>query len=304
MSDNEVIDNELVDKFDAEDTIFNNCMNDFEEFPAYITGYDDIVGHYPVKHMDPAFRNLNMDSIRRRKNGRLLNIEHHSILNSNLMRRDFTYVTTVFEASKLFVEPFIFNTGPIPLKKVEYINDTMFYNPTIVNTCEIRGIVRLNNLRYKINHKEELAQSDALDLIWLVKTNIDIDREDLLHELAVDIWAKAVAPRWMLDAIRKNLILWAKKYLKNKDIIKEFKEVIKMSKIEIKPFEEQIRIAGIAGELERAEEKGLEEGRANGCADTEEKFIRKLLKTQTPEEISGEFDVSIERVLEIENGNG
>lgn len=34
MSDNEVIDNELVDKFDAEDTIFNNCMNDFEEFLA------------------------------------------------------------------------------------------------------------------------------------------------------------------------------------------------------------------------------------------------------------------------------
>lgn len=33
MDDNEVIDNELVDKFDAEDTIFNNCINDFSEFP-------------------------------------------------------------------------------------------------------------------------------------------------------------------------------------------------------------------------------------------------------------------------------
>ena len=64
MKDLSVIDNGLVDKFDAEDTIFNNCMNDFEKFPEYITGYDDIIGHYPVKHMDPAFRNLNMDSIR------------------------------------------------------------------------------------------------------------------------------------------------------------------------------------------------------------------------------------------------
>lgn len=58
MDDKEVINNGLVDKFDAEDTIFNNCMNDFDEFPAYITGYGDIEGHFPVKHMDPAFRNL------------------------------------------------------------------------------------------------------------------------------------------------------------------------------------------------------------------------------------------------------
>ena len=311
MNDDDVIDNELVDKFDAEDTIFNNCINDFDEFPAYITGHDDIVGNFPVKHMNPAFRNLNMDSIRQRKNGNLVNIEHHSVLNSDLMRRDYNYITTIFQASKQIVEPFIFNTGPIPLKKVEYVNDTMFYNPAFVNTCEMRGTVMLNNLRYKVKHKEELTQSDGLDLIWLVKTNIDIDREELLRELTVDIWAKAVAPRWMLDAIRKNLILWAKKYLKSKDIIEEFKRVIKMSKIEIKPFEEQIRIAGIAGELERAEEtglekgleKGLEDGHANGCAETEEKFILKLLETQSPEEISQNFEVPLERVLEIANGN-
>jgi len=84
-----------------------------------------------------------------------------------------------------------------------------------------------------------------------------------------------------------------------------------MSKIEIKPFEEQIRIAGIAGELERAEEaafekgfeKGFEDGHANGCAETEEKFILKLLETQSPEVISRNFEVSLERVLEIANGN-
>lgn len=76
-----------------------------------------------------------------------------------------------------------------------------------------------------------------------------------------------------------------------------------MSKIEIKPFEEQIRIAGIAGELERAEDKGREEGYANGCAETEEKFISRLLETRTPDDISREFDVPIERVVEIKNSN-
>lgn len=156
-------------------------------------------------------------------NGGLVNMEHHSVLNSDLMRRDYNYITTVFEASKQTVEPFIFNTGPVPLNKVEHVNDTMFYNPAFVNTCEILGTARLNNLRYKVKHKEELAQSDGLDLIWLVKTSIDMDREDLLCELTVDIWAKARAPRWMLQAIRRNLILWAKKYIKDKIRLKNSK---------------------------------------------------------------------------------
>ena len=78
-----------------------------------------------------------------------------------------------------------------------------------------------------------------------------------------------------------------------------------MSKIEIKPFEEQIRIAGIAGELERAEEKAFKKGKMYevGRAETEEKFILKLLETQSPEEISQNFEVLLERVLEIAKGN-
>ena len=66
-----------------------------------------------------------------------------------------------------------------------------------------------------------------------------------------------------------------------------------MSKIKIKPFEEQLRIAGIAGELERAEKRGKEQGRKIGYEIgrelTEEKFITKLLKNHTPEQISKEY---------------
>ena len=293
MLDKDIVDNELAHKFDAEDTIFNNCMNDFSKFPSYITGYDDIIGPFPTKHMNPAFKNLNVDSVRLRKDNTLVNIEHHSSLNSDLMRRDYNYITTLVEASKSHVEAFIFNTGPIPSKNVEYANDTMFYNPRFYNTQEVRGTVILNNLRYKIMNKDELTQQDALDLIWLVKTNIDINREDLLKELSVDIWAKAVAPRWMLQAIRKNLILWAKKYLRDKTIIKEFKEALKMSKIEIKPFEEQIRIAAISGELERAEERG----HANG----QEEVISKLLEIYSPEKVSKMTDIPLKRIQKIKN---
>ena len=72
-----------------------------------------------------------------------------------------------------------------------------------------------------------------------------------------------------------------------------------MSKIEIKTFEEEMRIAAISGELERAEERGVEKGRE----ETEKAFIPKLLKKNTPEEISNEYDIPLERILKIKNDN-
>lgn len=222
MNENEIIDNELVEKFDAEDTIFNNCMNDFSEFPEYITGYNDIIGPYSQKFMSPDFKNLNVDSVCQRKNNNLTNIEHHSEITPYAYRRDYNYVTTIHNATNEVVEPFIFNTGKIPSKTIEYANPTMFYNPKFFHTQERLGIKNLNNLRYKVLTKSPLNQKDALDLIWLMKSNININGEDLLIELTKEIWAKAVAPKWILDAVRKNLILWANKYLisekKNKNI--------------------------------------------------------------------------------------
>ncbi|WP_298522549.1 hypothetical protein [uncultured Methanobrevibacter sp.] len=83
-----------------------------------------------------------------------------------------------------------------------------------------------------------------------------------------------------------------------------------MAKIEIKTFEEQMRIAGIAGELERAEERGIEKGRNGGiekgreeARNIEKFFITKFLEKNTPEEISEEYGISLERILEIKNDN-
>ena len=66
-----------------------------------------------------------------------------------------------------------------------------------------------------------------------------------------------------------------------------------MSKIEIKPFEEQIRIAGIAGELERAEERG----RKNGLKE----IISKLLKKNTPEEVSKMTEIPLKDIQRIKD---
>lgn len=303
MDESDIIDNELVDKFDAEDTIFNNCMNDFDKFPSCITGHDDIIGHYSQRFMSPDFKNLNMDSVWQRKNKSLDNIEHHSEITSYTNRRDYNYITTIHNATNQIVNPFIFNTGRIPLKTVEYANSTMFYNPTIFHTRERLGIANLNNLRYKVLTKSELTQEDALDLIWLMTSDIDMDSEDLLMELTTEIWAKAVAEKWLLDAVRKNLIIWAGKYLISEEKIQIFKEAVKMSKLEVRSLDRALRGAVIAGRLERAEEKGLKEGLKEGKETTENLFISKLLKKHSPEEISTEYEIPIQRILEIQNDN-
>ena len=109
----------------------------------------------------------------------------------------------------------------------------------------------------------------------------------------------------MLDAVRKNLIIWAKKYLVDKEKIEEFKGVVKMSKLEVLPFEEQIRGAGIAGQLERAEKNGLKEGHENGLKEGYEsgkkEIISTLLKKHSPEEVSEMTETSLAEILEIQN---
>ena len=80
-----------------------------------------------------------------------------------------------------------------------------------------------------------------------------------------------------------------------------------MSKIEIKPFEEQIRIAGIAGELERAEEKGIEQGLKQGIEQGLEQgqnnIILPLLKKYTPEEVSEMTELPLNEILTIQTNS-
>ena len=243
---------------------------------------------YHAKFMSEDFRNLNLDSVWEKKPNCLINIEHHSSLTPDLMRRNYNYAITLFNASKKHVESIIFNTGDIPKNTVIFANELMFYNPRFFNTREKLGIVNLNNLRYKIHNNEELTQNDALDLIWLIKSDIDMPKEDLFYKLAVEIWAKAVAKKWMLDAIRKNLLLWVGKYLKDKSKIRKFKEVMKMNDAEMTVFEKQIIGARISGELERAHESGFDEC-LNGV-------VSELSKIYSSEEISKMINIPIEKI--------
>ena len=154
-------------RHDAEDEIFIICMSEFKEFPEYITRLDDIVGKYNSRYVSASYKNLNLDSVLERKDKSLINVEHHTNITPDLMRMDCEYCISVHAASKRYVKPFIFYTGKLPIEEVEYVNDTIFYNPIWIMPQKIDGNIRLNNLKYKIEKQEPSTVYDILDLIWL-----------------------------------------------------------------------------------------------------------------------------------------
>ena len=92
-------------------------MSELKEFPQHITRLNDINGKYDSRYVSKTYKNLNLDSVLERKDNSLINIEHHTTINPDLMRRDHEYCITIHAASKRHVKPFIFYTGALPIKK-------------------------------------------------------------------------------------------------------------------------------------------------------------------------------------------
>ena len=125
---------------DVEDMLFILSMSKVPAFPQYITGYDDFTGPFNSRYISSDFKNLNMDSLRCRSNDTLVNIEHHSSINENLMRRNYKYSTTIFEATGKKVYLYIYYTGERPIgKEVVYMNETNFFDPGWYCTYKIDG---------------------------------------------------------------------------------------------------------------------------------------------------------------------
>lgn len=322
-----VTDSSLPEVWVCEDTIFNICMDEIDEYPRYLTNLDDIGARFPKKHLSDAYKNLEVDFVRKRADGSLINIEHHVYITRTLLARDFGYLTLLHNASNRFVYPYIFNTGRIPNFTVEYANPTSFYNPIWINTQEIELSVKLNNIKYKILNQEELNVFDVCDLIWMPKFRSDESIEDIIMGL-IEIYNNIIVDKRLLDIFRKCLVLWAGKFVKSEENIKKAIGGLNMSSMETdEMYRKVLKTIRIEGELFRSHENGLNEGLKTGKeigleegkeigfeegkekgfeeghSNAEQKFILKLLEKYTPHEISREYDVPLERVIEIKNKN-
>ena len=292
----------LPNKHNTEDSIFNQCVMGIPEFPQYITSYEDIKNKAHTKILSEAYKNLNMDLVFERKNGALINIEHHSSLTKEKLARDQEYITTLYSATLKYVEQFIMYTGNLPVNKALYLNYKDTYSPNFFITKHIDGKIRLNNLKYKIENNEEITSYDVIDLIWIPTFRIDINKEDLIVELSL-IYDELIISYSLSRVARKCLMLWAGKYVKNSKKIKKVAEKLKMSITDMKPFEEQIRDAIIDGEITRAEEKGekigIEKGKEIGIKEGEKNIIKKMLKKYNAEEVSKITEIDIKQINEI-----
>ena len=292
----------MPDVWAAEDTIFWICTEDIEEFAQYLTRFDDIEGKLDEKYLSEAYRNLRLDSVRKRKNGELAHIEHHSVIKKDSLSRNFEYLATLHAATEKLIHPSIFNTGKIPEKTVEYASPTSSYAPVWFNTQEIEASEKLNNIKYKTSKQEALSVFEVIELIWMPKFRTDMPIEDLILEM-IDVYQDIIIEERLTPVLKKSLIIWAGKYVSTQEKKEKAIRGLKMSAIEELDFSAVIRSARIEGALLRSEEKGREEGHAEGHAKAEEEFVLKLLKTDTPQEISEKLEIPLKRVIEIKNGN-
>ena len=172
----EIVDNSLPDKWDAEDKIFNLCMVEIDEFPQYLTRLEDIEGIFHQRFLSKSYRDLNLDSVRERSNQSLIN------------------------------QSYIFNTGPIPSLKIEYVNPISFFSPIWINTKEMTASICLNNIRYKMSNNEVINVYDVLDLIWMPKFRLDISIEEMIVEIA-GIYRELIIDKKLSYVLRRSLIL-------------------------------------------------------------------------------------------------
>lgn len=277
---------------DPEDEIFVKCMSRIKEFPQYITGYDDIEGPYESRFISSGYRNLNLDSVRIKSDKSSINIEHHSSISQEAMRRNYEYAVNVFNATGQTVYPFIFYTGNLPVDKITYMNQLNYFHPQWFILKEKDGMKRLNNIKYKTDNDIDMHIFEFLDYIWLPKFKLDITIEECIREL-VELYNKLSADEFILNFTKECLALWVGRYIKDQDELKYMARCLNMSKIEERPFEESLRGVIFARKLEEAKEEGVEENRID--------FISKLLKHMSPQEVSDILELPIESILSVQS---
>ena len=278
--------------YHLEDLLFVKCLVQFEEFPQYITGFKDIRNSFDSRFASSSnFSSLNLDCVRQREDLSLIDIEHHSSIRPDLMRRNYEYAVNLYNVTGYTVHPFIFYTGDLPVNKIIRMNDFNTFQPHWFILKEKDGMKSLNNIKYKTFNKIDWNVFDAIDFAWIPKFDIDMSIEDCIVELA-EIYKIMPADNKFLQFCRESLKLWTGKYIKDKERLDKVKECLNMSLEEI-PFEEQLRGVILEGEIERAKLRAQERIRRD--------FISKALKHMSPKEVSNMFELPIEYVDEIAN---
>ena len=101
--------------------------------------------------------------------------------------------------------------------------------------------------------------------------------------------------------VEKSYSLWLGKSVLDENELEKARECFTMSEIKLRPFKEQFRDAMMDNRFRRGidigKKEGIDIGKRQGADETEKKLIPALLKFKSPEEISKDYDIPLERVL-------
>ena len=132
----------------------------------------------------------------------------------------------------------------------------------------------LNNINYKIDNNQQINVFDVLDLIWMPKYRWDREIESVVVEL-VDIYNNIIVEEYLVETLRKALVLWAGKYVLDENNIEKVIEGLNMSAQEVIDLKRDIVTARIDGMLCRAEKAGMDAGMEAGKLETARNMVKK-----------------------------
>ena len=133
--------------------------------------------------------------------------------------------------------------------------------------------------------------------------NNDLSIENLLLEL-LGLFEYIIVEDSLLDAAKRCLELWLGRWIRKSENKKFIKEVLNMSELVQRPFEEVLEEAIITNCLEQFEEAAMERGREEVREEVRKRergLISKLLENHSPEEVANDLDRPLEMILEIKN---
>ena len=118
--------------------------------------------------------------------------------------------------------------------------------------------------------------------------------------IIIRIFNQIKSSEFLLEQLQSCIILWAGRYIKDKDENEEIERRLNMSALKRRPLEEALESALIDNYIEQKTEKIMEEGMEKGEELGRFKDVSLLLKHMSALEISRILEIPLEDVLKVE----
>ncbi|SDA42875.1 hypothetical protein [Methanobrevibacter millerae] len=215
----------VYDRRNTQDWVFHFLSNNVEEFPRYITGYDDIGKREPNDLIDDLLKRSELDSLYSRENGIMINLEHQSQYNNFKILRNTRYLLELIEKG-YNVEQWVVYTGKNDITGY-YSNQDIFVKTHIIQSRRIESTKILNNIYFKIGNNTHLNAYDVLDVCSFPVINHGKSNEEVV-DIILDITRKCKTKPSLLNILTTCVAVWTTYLLDDGEKINEIVRELKM----------------------------------------------------------------------------